>query len=251
MELNRYAEYDKPNSNGQAPQIQMPPSFRGGLDFDSHRSYKDEEQTYNSYTPQYAGPLRIPPENFQLRMRKEVTARDAVNASHIETWTASVPVQQSVYQEKNFKSSSGGLDFETWVPTGDYRKMSPVVMLDMAPLSSRTDKRDFRQSQPFIPSNENLSKNPYFDRYDPTRDPRNMVREVQSVVYEIKEADKGIKESERIRERTFADRWSPEGETSVKLTEWFELLRPKIDNPEIVYRTQSEIAKLGSSYGQQ
>lgn len=224
------------------PQIQMPPSFRGGLDFKSDtRQYKDEEQTYNSYTPQYAGPLRIPPENFQLRMRKEVTARDAVNASHIETWTASVPVQQSAYQ----KGHDGHHDNKT----KNKDSMQPVMM-DMAPLSSRTDKRDFRQSQPFIPSNENLSKNPYFDRYDPTRDPRNMVREVKSVVYEIKEADKGIKESERIRERTFADRWSPEGETSVKLTEWFELLRPKIDNPEIVYRNQSEIAKLGSSYGQ-
>jgi hypothetical protein len=91
--------------------------------------------------------------------------------------------------------------------------------------------------------------NPFFDRYDPTRDPRNMLREVRSAVYETKEVDRGIKESERIRARTFNNRYMSEGETSIKLTEWTELLRPKIDNPEIVYRNQSELWKLGSKDG--
>jgi hypothetical protein len=125
--------------------------------------------------------------------------------------------------------------------------LKPVFM-DMAPLSSRTDSRDFRQSQPYVPTGPNLSENPFFDRYDPTRDPRNMLREVRSAVYEIKETDRGILESERIRSRVFSNRTVQEDPETVKLTEWFNLLRPKIDNPEIVYRNQSEIWKLGAKY---
>jgi len=122
------------------------------------------------------------------------------------------------------------------------------TFMDMAPLSSRTDPRDFRQSQPYIPSGPNLAENPFFDRYDPTRDPKNMVREVRSAVYELQEADRGIQESARLRERTFTDRYEKEGETPTNLTQWFDLLRPKIDNPEIVYRDQTQTWKLGASY---
>lgn len=146
-----------------------------------------------------------------------------------------MPVQQTEYvRQAQFTESESG-------------NLTPVYM-DMAPLSSRTDKRDFRQSQPYVPTGPNLAENPFFDRYDPTRDPRNMLREVRSAVYENKEADRGIQESERIRERVFADRNVPEGETPIKLTEWFDLLRPKIDNPEVVYRNQSQVWKLGSKY---
>jgi len=121
-----------------------------------------------------------------------------------------------------------------------------AVHQDMAPLSSRQDLRDFRQSKPYDSSGPNLSLNPFFDRYDPTRDPRNMVREVRSAVYEPKEGDRGIQESERIRARTFTNRYVPESETPVALTEWFNLLRPKIDNPEVVYRNQNATWSLGS-----
>ena len=121
-----------------------------------------------------------------------------------------------------------------------------AVFQDMAPQSSRQDARDFRQSQPYDSSGPNLSLNPYFDRYDPTRDPRNMVREVRSVVYEPKEPDRGLQESERIRARTFTNRNIDESETPIALTEWYNLMRPKIDNPEIVYRNQNTLWKLGS-----
>jgi hypothetical protein len=123
-----------------------------------------------------------------------------------------------------------------------------TVYQDMAPLSSRTDIRDFRQSQPYDPTAPNLSLNPFFDRYDPTRDPRNMVREVRSVVYEPKEADRGLAESERIRARTFTNRYNDEDKTPIALTEWYNLMRPKFDNPEIIYRTQgvSALDKMGA-----
>jgi len=121
-----------------------------------------------------------------------------------------------------------------------------AVYQDMAPQNSRQDARDFRQSKPYDSSGPNLSMNPFFDRYDPTRDPRNMVREVRSVVYEPKEAGRGLQESERIRARTFTNRNTPESETPVALTQWYDLMRPKIDNPEIVYRNQNTTWKLGS-----
>jgi hypothetical protein len=126
-----------------------------------------------------------------------------------------------------------------------------TVYQDMAPLTSRTDIRDFRQSQPYDPTAPNLSLNPFFDRYDPTRDPRNMVREVRSAVYEPKEADRGLTESERIRARTFTNRYSEEGKAPIALTEWYNLMRPKVDNPEIIYRTQgvSALDKMGAGGG--
>jgi hypothetical protein len=264
--------------------------------------FKDEEAATMLQSFQYAGPLRIPEENFQIRSRKEVSTKDAVNARFVETWGASVPIQQQEFyrtdlpdggiitkatatprtpQEKavlnafplgNVTVQEVRLELsrtENKVPQAignlTYRlqqegredaapkdsrvpvAMEPVFM-DMAPLSSRTDKRDFRQSKPYDPLGPSLALNPFFDRYDPTRDPRNMVREVRSVVYETKEADRGLKESERMRERTFTNRYYKEEETPSKVTEWFDLMRPKIDNPEVVYRQNTALWKLGGKY---
>ena len=149
----------------------------------------------------------------------------------------------SIQRKKN-------IDQITQIVNAKLDSVKPVtldaVYQDMAPLSARQDARDFRQSKPYDSSGPNLSLNSYFDRYDPTRDPRNMVREVRSVVYEPKEPDRGIDESERIRARTFTNRNIPESETPVALTQWFNLMRPKIDNPEVVYRDQNTLWKLGS-----
>ena len=175
---------------------------------------------------QYAGPLRIPPPVFQVRSRKETGAADTINARYIESNGASI------------KHKQGDIHSET--------KNGNNPFFDMAPLSSRTDTRDFRQSKPYDSTGPSLALNPFFDRYDPTRDPRNMIREVRSVVYENKEADRGIQESERIRARAFTNRTMPEGSTSISLTEWQDLLRPKIDNIEIVYRQHGGLSELGS-----
>jgi hypothetical protein len=345
--------------------------------------HRDQEETQVRFTPQFAGPLRIPPMNFQPRVRKEINTRDTVNARHIENWNANTPIQQAsvVRYDTSMgivtKSPKGGPNFNKLadayrIPTADdldrfritiqnasipatnsgltkfidefmkivstydtnnglyitgalmdffpsqtdrydylnlaaerekkgildalnafYSRTGAVpgssdfitnfkndvvtafkiqrqknvngitdpklaamdssvpeslntVYQDMAPLSSRTDIRDFRQSKPYDPTASNLSLNPFFDRYDPTRDPRNMVREVRSVVYEPKEADRGIEESERIRERTFTNRYSDEAKTPVALTEWYDLMRPKVDNPEIIYRKQTPLEKMGA-----
>jgi len=229
--------------------------------------------------------LRIPPENFQIRSRKEPSAKDAMNSRLYETQGAVVPQQQGKYHrvdegntiyttmEATQRTPEEGavlrsfpegvvsiLEVRDALRTADNnvkkavdalfisKKEAPpaqVAYFDMAPLSSRTDRRDFRQSKPYDSTGPNLALNPFFDRYDPTRDPRNMIREVRSVVYETKEPDRGLKESERIRERAFMGRYSPDDKNASKLTDWFDLPRPTIDNPEIVYRNQSELAKMG------
>lgn len=372
------------------------PSGSGPLEYGIMQN-RDQTETQVRYTPQFAGPLRIPPANFQPRVRKELNARDTVNARSIESWNATTPIQQSgivrfgldgaivtqtpkspnfnkladayriptaddldrfrisiiqskiplsrsttkitefieyfmkeivnVYDTNNGLSLTGALmdffpsqtdkhDFLNLaterekkgimdamnafyqrninsgggsssgsgsgpesafirditneilnafkiqrqknteeVTNPKYAKMDShvpksleTVYQDMAPLSSRTDIRDFRQSQPYDPTAPNLSLNPFFDRYDPTRDPRNMVREVRSAVYEPKEADRGLTESERIRARTFTNRYNTEENTPVALTEWYNLMRPKVDNPEIIYRTHgtSVLDKMGA-----
>ena len=376
-------------------QLFLNPSGSGPPDYGVMEN-RDREETQVRYTPQFAGPLRIPPANFQPRVRKETNTRDTVNARFIESWNATTPIQQSGIIRYGMEGTivtqtPKGVNFDKLVdayrvPTADdldrfritiangeipltndaekvksfvdsfmkivdtydtnnglfltgalmdffpsqtdrrdflnaaterekkgilaamkafygsnsgvagsgsgsgtdnsfiggmkneilnafrvqrqknteevtnpkYTKMDSnvpasldTVYQDMAPLTSRTDIRDFRQSQPYDPTAPNLSLNPFFDRYDPTRDPRNMVREVRSAVYEPKEADRGLEESERIRARTFTNRYSDEGKTPVAITEWYNLMRPKVDNPEIIYRTQgvSALDKMGAGGG--
>lgn len=171
----------------------------------------------------YAGPVRIPPPKMQLRVRRETNAEDAMNARQFEAWQASVPVVQGGY-------------------SSDPANSLPAVAYDMAPQSSRTDKRDYRQSQPFVANGPSLAMNPYFDRYDPTRDPRNMIREVRSVVYEEKEADRGLEESKRLAARGYTSRWIPEGSSEDDLKaslQAYAIMRPKVDDITQDYRGSS------------
>lgn len=206
------------------------------------------ERSLERDTPFQAGPLRIPGENFQLRVRKEADTKDTANARLVETWTAQVPNQQDEYFRTDLPD--GGIVVAAKRKEAQNRdsRVPPHLQAtyeDMLPQSTRIDKRDFRQARPYDPTGPALSLNPYFDRYDPTRDPRNMIREVQSVVYELKEPERGQSADARIRERVFANRY---GEAPTRLTQAHELLRPKIDNPEVVYRGQKtdNLWKYGS-----
>ena len=92
--------------------------------------------------------------------------------------------------------------------------------------------------------------NPYFDRYDPTRDPRNMIREVRSVVYEEKEADRGLTESRRLSERVYLHRWLPEGSSSDDMKaslDAYEVMRPKQDNIPLL-KLESRLLKYLVKY---
>jgi hypothetical protein len=59
-----------------------------------------------------------------------------------------------------------------------------------------------------------------------------MIREVRSVVYEEKEADRGLAESKRLTERGYLSRWMPEGSSTEDLKaslQAYEVMRPKVD----------------------
>jgi hypothetical protein len=169
---------------------------------------------------EYAGKVRIPPAKMQVRMRREGQTMDAINARQFEAWQATVPVLQ------------GG-------SITDATPLITPVSYDMAPQASRNDKRDYRQSQPFVADGPSLATNPYFDRYDPTRDPRNMIREIRNVVYEEKDADRGLEESKRLLQRGYMSRWMPEGSSDDDLKaslDAYEIMKPKKDDFSTEYR---------------
>jgi hypothetical protein len=79
--------------------------------------------------------------------------------------------------------------------------------MDMAPINSRSDIRDMRQSQPYVAQvNTSTANNPYFQKFDITQDPRNVTRELQSVVYEDKSI-RGSKQSKALMERGMQHSW--------------------------------------------
>lgn len=175
---------------------------------------------FNPY--EYAGKVRIPPAKLQVRVRREADTFDTINARQFEAWQASVPVVQG-------SSGTDPLDLKP-------------AFYDMAPQSSRTDKRDYRQAQPFVANGPSLAMNPYFDRYDPTRDPRNMIREIRNVVYEEKEADRGLEQSKRITQRGYTSRWVPEGASEDDLRaslQAYDIMKPKVDDITEDYRKKS------------
>jgi len=183
---------------------------------------------HNPY--KYAGEVRIPPPKMQLRVRRETGIADTVNARQFENWQASVPVVQG-----SSDMDALGIDIKP-------------AFYDMAPQSSRTDKRDYRQSQPYVAKGPSLAMNPYFDRYDPTRDPRNMIREVRNAVYEEKEADRGLAESKKLTARGYMSRWMPEGSSEEDLRaslQAYDIMRPKVDDITTDYRSMGSAA--GSS----
>ena len=155
---------------------------------------------------------------MQLRIRRETSTHDTINARQFEHWQTDLPIQQGTVHMKSLKSDRG------------------AVYYDMAPLSSRTDKRNFRQAVSFVADGPPLAENPYFNRYDPTRDPRNAVRELRSAVFEEKEPERGIEESQRMLQRGLVSRWLPENketkETEDSLTA-YERMKPKIDDPTV------------------
>ena len=103
--------------------------------------------------------------------------------------------------------------------------------MDMAPQNSRLETRDFRQSKPFEAGGPDLAFNAYFDRYDPISDPRNAVRELRSVVYEVKSGDRGSTESQHLLTRQFENRWCKEetiSSESMNSLRRYELINQKL-----------------------
>jgi len=209
-------------------------------------------------TFQYAGKVRIPPKQFQLRARIETATRDTVNAKHFEHWQTDTPDFSYNYPkigsyDQVFERPSGyalntsntsntskttnsftyasssniesyytdskqsfaketinsSFDIATGYSIPNY-KITNIPYNDMSPTNTRGDGRDYKQSQPFVAGGPDLEYNPYFDRYDPVRDPRNAIRELRSAVYEDKGTLRGESESQDMLRRQFEHRWVSE-----------------------------------------
>ena len=162
-------------------------------------------------TFQYAGKVRIPPQQFVLRSRIENSTRDSVNAKQFEHWQTDTPdFTHNIPKKVGAKTSIP--DFVN-VTTGYVQpkyKVNDIPYMDMEPINTRTDLKDYKQSQPFVAGGPDLGYNPYFDRYDPITDPRNVVRELRSAVYEDKGGNRGILESQKMLRRQYENRWMQE-----------------------------------------
>jgi len=159
-------------------------------------------------TFQYAGNVRIPIKQFLLRSRIEDSTRNNVNIKYHEHWTEDVPA--SIYNIPKTIKKLGIQEVDVingYVPAV---QVENIPYMDMAPTNTRTDSRDFRQSQPYIAGGPDLAHNAYFDRYDPVSDPRNAVRELRSAVYEDKGTSRGVDESQKMLRRQFEHRWVAE-----------------------------------------
>jgi hypothetical protein len=170
-------------------------------------------------------PMPLP--QYSLRSRREVSTRDTINARNIESWRSSPPVLQSF-----FRPSPS-------LPTYSARK--DAAFYDQIGVSSRGQPPLTVPAPPFNPNGSKLEGNEYFDQYAPSFDPRNVARELKSVVKEAKD-DKGTLESKRILSRNFVSRYVPEGfaeESQLNSLKAFETLRPKIDDPTQIYRQYS------------
>ena len=159
-------------------------------------------------TFQYAGTVRIPPKQFLLRNRIEDTTRNNVNIRYHEHWTEDVPA--SIYNTPKLIKKYDIKEVDIMNGYVDQTQVENIPYMDMAPINTRTDSRDFRQSQPYIAGGPDLAHNAYFDRYDPVSDPRNAVRELRSAVYEDKGISRGIDESQKMLRRQFEHRWVAE-----------------------------------------
>jgi hypothetical protein len=156
----------------------------------------------------YAGKVRIPPKQFQLRNRIENSTRDSQNARRVEQWETDVPdlTNNIPTNREKIGESFDILNNKMMI---NY-KIKEVPYYDMNPTNTRRDQQDYKQSQQFVAGGPDLEHNPYFDRYDPVSDPRNAVRELRSAVYEDKGGDRGYEESQFILRRQFENRWLKE-----------------------------------------
>jgi hypothetical protein len=102
-----------------------------------------------------------------------------------------------------------------------------LPFMDMAPINTRVDDRDFYQSQSYSPNlNTTTANNPYFQKYDVTQDPRNVTRELQGAVFE----ERGRKQMKSLVKRNFQHAWVDEDELKKEVEERLrgtQVMRPE------------------------
>ena len=150
---------------------------------------------------------------FIARSRREVAARDNVNALQYEHWQTDG--RYGIYGRR------------------DLNAQAPV--LDTSPISSRFVERNYRSAPRLENDKGGLGKNPYFDKYDVAYDGTNAVRELRAAVYEDKNME-SLRESKRLLERNLDNRWLVDGEANrLAVLGRMEQLRPVRDDIRMIY----------------
>jgi len=177
------------------------PSFRGGMSLDTHglssRLYRENLDRH----PQYLG-------NDEIRVSSDLTERVTLSLAkiqHIEAYIRTLnpgPTMDSAV--KNLKEEYGL-----------YKAIVEAQKVELI---------------------DSFGQNPYFDKFSPANDSRNIARELRSVVYEDL-ADRGIAESKKLLERSFESRFTEKVGAGPNPVEAFELLRPSINKMNKVYNT--------------
>lgn len=167
------------------------------------------------HIPIASGPPLILPQ-FSLRSRREQPVRDLFNARQYEHWNTDAPGPV-----QNFP---------------DTGRQAPHQ--DMNPINTRTVTRDYRQAQPFIAKDDQLGKNPYFQKFDVASDPRNVVRELRAAVYEYN-PPRDQEVSNRMLSRNFESLNAHEESNKKSYENAIDIyagMRPKLNNMKATYR---------------
>ena len=201
-------------------------------------------------------PLPYEPTNltpcFTLRARREDHSVEVTNARFTEHWQTDAPVPVRA-RHMDMNPTASRLYRE------DLRTTQPYVTQG-GPHSGQQQQQDsisaqiaqvlreiqatppsspaFKQKQELyaslletqrLSSVDAMAQNPYFANYDVAGDSRNVVRELRGAVSEDI-ADRGIRESKKLLERNFDNRWMPQGDAQEKglnSLEAYDLMRPK------------------------
>ena len=167
------------------------------------------------HIPIASGPALVMPQ-FSIRSRREQPVRDVFNARQYEHWNNDVGSP-----EQNFHDTT-----------------KAPAHYDMNPINTRTVERDYRQSQPYVVDGMQSFANPYFQKFDATRDPRNVAREMQSAVYEYN-PPRSQEVSQKLLSRNFENPFMPEPEVKAsyeKAVDVYAGMRPKLNNMKAVFR---------------
>jgi hypothetical protein len=176
-------------------------------------------------------PTTMAPGLSGLRIRREFTAREAINSRAWDSFHATPP---------------------TAISTDMLKTKNQPLYMDMNPIASRTNTVQYRNQMDYLPEPPRgstsittgiappapspvpppatFSQNPYLQRLDATaEDARNILRELRGAV--VEDNRERANDSDRsLVQRQFVDRWLPQiAATDASSLEAYELLRPKQD----------------------
>jgi len=176
-------------------------------------------------------PTTMAPGISGLRIRREFTARDAINSRAWDSFHATPP---------------------TAISTDMLKTKNEPLYMDMNPINSRTNTVQYRIQMQYVPDPvrgstsvssgiappaappapppATFSQNPYLQRLDATaEDARNVIRELRGAL--VEDNRERANDSDRsLVQRQFVDRWLPQRTAADAAgLEAYELLRPKQD----------------------